>query len=213
MQWSIATWSIKRCSKLRAGWKKDMLANFFAEQLLFIDETRRDGKSVRRRYGRCPKGCTPLALSLPRRHSAHSILAMCSSAGVLEHFTVEGGFGADLFLAAFEELFARHIQPFPAPNSVLVLDNCAIHHTHYDALAALVEGRGGILIFLPPYSPDFSPIEFMFGQFKKWLKRHIKEWDGLSFNVHTFIRRGFEESTSQLQARHFYEKWGWQFEF
>ena len=32
-------------------------------------------------------------------------------------------------------------------------------YKHYDKLAELVESRGGILIFLPPCSPDFSPIE------------------------------------------------------
>jgi transposase len=52
------------------------------------------------------------------------------------------------------------MNPFPEDNSVLVLDNCAIHKS--DALRAVVEAQGHLLIFLPPYSPDFNPIEESF---------------------------------------------------
>ena len=47
---------------------------------------------------------------------------------------------------------------FPGPNSVLVLDNASIHRK--DDLRVLIEdGIGGVLEFLPPYSPDYNPIE------------------------------------------------------
>lgn len=51
-------------------------------------------------------------------------------------------------------------QPFPLDRCVIILDNCAIHKM--ESLREIVEGMGRILIFLPPYSPDFNPIEESF---------------------------------------------------
>lgn len=52
------------------------------------------------------------------------------------------------------------MRPFPDARSVLVLDNCRIHHSQ--ALVALVEAAGCLLLYLPPYSPDLNPIEESF---------------------------------------------------
>lgn len=52
------------------------------------------------------------------------------------------------------------MNPWPLDRSVLIMDNCAIHKS--DALRAAVEVKGCRLVFLPPYSPDFNPIEESF---------------------------------------------------
>lgn len=49
---------------------------------------------------------------------------------------------------------------YPHDRSVLVMDNCRIHKS--EALRQAVENAGCILVFLPPYSPDFNPIEESF---------------------------------------------------
>ena len=59
---------------------------------------------------------------------------------------------------------------YPGPNSVLVLDNARIHYD--EEWISIVEGLGGRVLFLPPYSPDFNPIETIFSVIKAWLKRH-----------------------------------------
>ena len=46
------------------------------------------------------------------------------------------------------------------PHSVLVLDNVSIHHV--DGIVRMVESVGGLVLFLPQYSPDFNPIEELF---------------------------------------------------
>ena len=53
---------------------------------------------------------------------------------------------------------------FSQKNSVLVMDNAQIHHDEY--LVNLVESVGCKIIYLPPYSPDFNPIETAFHQLK-----------------------------------------------
>ena len=52
------------------------------------------------------------------------------------------------------------MNPYPQDNSIIVLDNCAIHKS--EVLREVVEANGQLLIFLPPYSPDFNPIEESF---------------------------------------------------
>jgi hypothetical protein len=56
----------------------------------------------------------------------------------------------------------------PAPNSVIVMDNASIHKS--DALRAMVEQRGMKILFLPPYSPDYNPIEEAFSAIKAWIR-------------------------------------------
>ena len=63
---------------------------------------------------------------------------------------------------------------FPGNNSVLVLDNARIHYD--DWWISIVEDLGGRVEFLPPYSPDFNPIEQAFSWLKGWLKKKTKTW-------------------------------------
>ena len=63
------------------------------------------------------------------------------------------------------------------PHSVIVLDNASIHHSS-DALA-LTEKAGSAVQFLPPYSPDFNPIEEAFSKVKSVLKANEKAWSNL----------------------------------
>ena len=62
------------------------------------------------------------------------------------------------------------MNPYPAKHSVLVMDNAHIHH-NYDLVSA-IENIGCRVLYLPPYSPDFNPIETAFSTLKSWLKRY-----------------------------------------
>ena len=53
-----------------------------------------------------------------------------------------------------------HLRPFPQPYSVLVLDNCATHHTA--AFTGMIEATGALTVFLPPYSPELNPVRMLF---------------------------------------------------
>ena len=53
---------------------------------------------------------------------------------------------------------------YPGLNSVLVLDNARIHYD--EEWISIVDGLGGHVLFLPPYSPDFNPIETVFSVIK-----------------------------------------------
>jgi|SRR6185295_18070645 transposase len=62
------------------------------------------------------------------------------------------------------------MRPYPEKHSVIVLDNARIHHNA--EWIDMVEIAGGHVKFLPPYSPDFNPIELAFSAIKAYLRRH-----------------------------------------
>jgi hypothetical protein len=63
--------------------------------------------------------------------------------------------------------------PYPAPNSVILLDNASIHHV--EEVQALCDEARVLLEFLPPYSPECAPVEMVFGNLKSWMKRE-RDW-------------------------------------
>jgi transposase len=68
------------------------------------------------------------------------------------------------------EAFLREdVLPSLLAGSVLVLDNARIHHG--GRIRAIVEEAGCSVLYLPPYSPDFSPIELAWG----WVKNRVRQ--------------------------------------
>ena len=70
--------------------------------------------------------------------------------------------------ASFEAFLQDGLLPLLEPGSVLVLDNARFHHG--PSITALVEAAGCSLLYLPPYSPDFNPIELVWS----WIKGFIR---------------------------------------
>lgn len=92
------------------------------------------------------------------------ILATLSATSVQAVMTVEGAIkGAD-FTAYIEHVLGPEL----VPGDVVVLDNLPAHKVA--SLAQRVAARGARLLYLPPYSPDFNPIEVAFSKLKTWLR-------------------------------------------
>jgi transposase len=70
------------------------------------------------------------------------------------------------------------MQPYPGDNSVLVLDNASIHSK--EALAEIADEAGIVIEYLPPYSPDFNPIEKIWGRAKNYMRRQRQHLVGLT---------------------------------
>ncbi len=71
--------------------------------------------------------------------------------------------------AVFEAYVERVLAPSLRPGRVVVMDNLGAHRG--ERVRELVEARGCSLLFLPPYSPDFSPIEEAFSKIKALLRK------------------------------------------
>jgi transposase len=90
---------------------------------------------------------------------------------------------------------APQLNPYPGKKSVVILDNCSIHHDE-ELREIIVEEcgefgcsldlfklkctpmEGACLVYLPPYSPDFNPIEEAFSTIKAWLRRNEHRYAG-----------------------------------
>jgi transposase len=92
--------------------------------------------------------------------------------------------------------------PFPQKNSVLVMDNAKIHHN--EKILSIIEEFGGKVLYLPPYSPDFNPIELAFSVIKSWLRRHNDFIESFE-NPKDPLMLACAQITSQM-ARSFYNK-------
>ncbi len=71
--------------------------------------------------------------------------------------------------AVFEAYIEEVLTPALKPGQVVVMDNLGAHRA--ERMRELVEARGCELLFLPPYSPDFSPIEEAFSKIKALLRK------------------------------------------
>lgn len=84
--------------------------------------------------------------------------------GMAAHRTQKGSLKAGDFQAFIQDIVA----PGLAAGDVVILDNAACHRGK--RVRALIEAVGARLLFLPPYSPDFSPIEFAWRKIKADLR-------------------------------------------
>lgn len=79
------------------------------------------------------------------------------------------------------------------PKSIAVLDNCSIHHVRH--VIQLFKDAGILVLFLPPYSPDFMPIEKTFSFVKYYLKDHDDLWQSMN-DPTILIQAAFDSVTS-----------------
>jgi transposase len=99
---------------------------------------------------------------------------------VLPAYTIEGYIAAKTFYGTctgeiFEDFIVDQLlplcNPYPGPRSVIIMDNASVHVSRQEALKSICRRKGVWIRFLPPYSPDFNPIEESFGDMKAFIRR------------------------------------------
>lgn len=117
------------------------------------------------RYARAPRGHRAHG-SVPRNHGQNiTLFAALSLDGLGAVMTLDGA--ADTI--AFEAYVRTFLAPTLVPGQIVLLDNLSSHKSA--TVEQLVAERGCTLLFLPPYSPDFSPVEMAFSKVKQHLRR------------------------------------------
>ena len=86
-----------------------------------------------------------------------------STEGVLACKIVEGGVNAQTFDTFLSIDLAPNLLGLN-PRSVIIMDNASIHHV--EGITKFLEDLGVLVYFLPPYSPDYNPIEELFSKVK-----------------------------------------------
>lgn len=159
----------QRCYSLR-GMYISHISNFDKSMFVWLDETGTDKRDQLRKYGYAIRGITPTChRSLSRGERINAIASM-SIEGMITLELVTGSVNGDIFFDFLRGSLIPNMQPFPNSRSVLLMDNCSIHHT--EDVVALLKQAGIITVYLPPYSPDLMPLEETFSYIKNYLKRH-----------------------------------------
>ena len=154
------------------------------ERLVFIDETGASTKMARR-YGRALRGERCRA-PVPHGHwKTTTLVGALRLEGMTAPMVLDGAMHGAAFLAYVEQVLA----PTLIPGDIVIMDNLPAHKPA--AVRRAIEAAGSELRFLPPYSPDFNPIEMAFSKLKAFLKktavRTINDlWDAIAIGIDTF---------------------------
>jgi len=146
----------------RDQWQADT-AGIDPRRFRFIDESGAKTNLVRM-HGRCPKG-QRLLLSAPAGHwNTTTMIAAIGLEGVHAPFALDGGIDGDAFLVYVEKVLLPTLQG----GEIVVMDNLSSHKL--PGVAERIESAGAKVWYLPPYSPDFNPIENMWSKVKGVLR-------------------------------------------
>lgn len=146
----------------RAAWWDETLT-LPVTDLVFLDETGTN-TAMTPRYGWAPSGIRAMG-SAPRNHGPNvTLITTLSLAGLGPPMVIDG----PMTTLAFEAYLEQVLVPTLRPGQILVVDNLSAHTSH--RTRTVIEGVSCTLRFLPPYSPDFSPIEWAFSKLKTSLR-------------------------------------------
>jgi transposase len=146
----------------RRRWQ-DTLAVHDARSYVFLDECGIT-TDLLRRYGRSPCGVRLRDYTPCGHWQTHTLVAALRVDGLHAPIVFDGPIDNPSFLAYVEQALV----PTLRPGDVVVLDNLAMHKQ--PEVQAAIERVGARLRFLPPYSPDFNPIELAFAKLKAFLR-------------------------------------------
>lgn len=158
----------ERDEELRFLWQSK-LTEFRADQLVYVDESASNERTKDRKMGWTTKGMPCRVRMSGKRSKRWSILPAIGMNGYLDYEIYHGGFNGERFCNFIRSLLPK-MNPYPGPRSVLVMDNASTHHSI--ELTTMCKEAGVLLEYLPPYSPDFNPIEESFSALKAWMKRN-----------------------------------------
>jgi transposase len=167
----------------RQAWFEDQ-PDLDPARLVFIDETWTATNMARTR-GRCARG-TRLRSSVPHGHwQTTTFVAGLRLSGIAAPFVLDGPINRRTFQAYVEQVLVPEL----APGDIVVMDNLGSHKG--PGVRAAIEAAGARLLFLPPYSPDFNPIEFAFSKLKALLRRAAERtveglWSTIGRLIDTF---------------------------
>lgn len=178
---------------LRIAWQ-GLQPQWDDNQLVFLDESASNERTGDRRYGWSPVGVVCKVSRPLKRSEQWSILPALCNTGYIDWIVYQGAITADIFVEFLQERVLPHCTPYPGVRSVIILDNASIHKDRRILEAC---NRAGVLLkFLPPYSPDFNPIEATFKDLKAWIKLNylrVEEFevfsDFLEFAIQQVCRR------------------------
>jgi transposase len=148
---------------------------------VFIDETWAS-TNMARRFGRALRG-ERLRMSVPHGHwKTTTFIAGLRRSGMMAPFVIDGPINRH----AFEAYVERVLVPELKAGDIVVMDNLSSHKG--PRTRELIVAAGASLLYLPPYSPDFNPIENAFAKLKALLRKAAQRTvEGLWTTIGTLV--------------------------
>jgi transposase len=147
----------------KRGWYRRRVSGVDANRLIFIDEAAAN-TAMTRRFGRAAPGKRVIE-QVPRNYGAQiSMISAIGLRGLVATMTLEGAVDTLAFNAYINEVLGPKLKA----GDVVILDNLNVHKASRIEQAAAA--RGARVIWLAPYSPDFSPIEECWSKIKQALR-------------------------------------------
>lgn len=140
------------------------MRSIVSDRFVFVDECSTN-ISLSPIYARAPKGERAFGKA-PRNWGENiSLVSAIGTEGVKPSMSVEGAIDGK----AFETYIEHFLSPELERGKIVVMDNLSVHKSK--RIEQLIEAAGATLLFLPPYSPDFNPIEEAFSKVKNILRK------------------------------------------
>ncbi|MXO47282.1 IS630 family transposase [Erythrobacter vulgaris] len=147
----------------RPAWFEGQL-DFDPERLVFIDETW-TATDMTRSHGRCARG-ERLRMGFPHGHrKTTTLVAGLRMSGMIAPMVLDGPINGDWFEAYVVQVLVPELRC----GDIVIMDNLSSHKRA--SVRELIEAAGATLLSLPPYSPDFNPIEKAFVRLKAMLRK------------------------------------------
>ena len=146
----------------RRGWH-EQLKGIDPQRLVFIDESGAKTNLTRTR-GRAPRGERVIE-RVPHGHwQTTTMISAVRTSGPCAPFVVPGATDSDVFRCYVQHVLVPQLNA----GDVVVMDNLQPHKA--SGVREMIESAGATLLYLPPYSPDFNPIENMWSKVKQHLR-------------------------------------------
>jgi len=165
-----------------------MMAGIDPARLIFIDESGCN-VAMASAHGRAPSGQRVFDHKPAKWGENFSVIGAVRNDRVLCHQTFVGPINGPRFV----EYVRKRLCPRLLPGNIVVLDNLRPHHA--PVVRELIEAEGAQLVFLPPYSPDFSPIEPCWS----FVKHHLRR---LGHRTTQALRRGIRNVFMRVRSDH-----------
>ena len=146
----------------RQAWREAM-GGIEPGRLIFLDESAATTQMTRT-YGRALRGERVREGSPGGHWRTVTMLAALTLEGLQAPMTIESATDGDVFLAYLEQVLCPRLRP----GQVVIMDNLAAHKVA--GVRERIEATGASLVYLPPYSPDFNPIEQAWSKVKQLLR-------------------------------------------
>ncbi len=141
----------------------NLVQGILAKNLIFIDESGIN-LALTRSHARSPQGKRAHGKRPQKRGKNVSVIGAIGLEGIIAHVAVMGSVDK----LTFEAFIACKLVPRLWAGACVMMDNCSIHLN--EEVEKLITAAGAQLFYLPPYSPDFSPIENFWSKVKAILR-------------------------------------------